>query len=76
MRIRMLMKFEIRHVEAFSEILGITVEAINSIQLVASYSLEHPLQGPIKEVLRGSGYAWGNSREKRVLPHQHQPPGD
>lgn len=36
MRIRTLMKFEMRHAEAFSESLAITVEAIKSIKVVAS----------------------------------------
>lgn len=65
MRVRALVHFEQRHATAFAHSISIAVEAVNSIQMVAAYSLEHEilktyrrsLQSPIKEVTLHSAYA-------------------
>jgi ABC-type multidrug transport system fused ATPase/permease subunit len=65
MQLRVLSQFEERHEGAFAHSTGITVEAINSIKTVASFSLEHEVLGvyrrslkaPRKEITRASLYA-------------------
>lgn len=65
MRLIALVRFEERHSAAFATSVGITVEAVNSIKMVASLSLEdevlgtyrRSLKAPIKEVTAHSLYA-------------------
>lgn len=66
MRVTTLARFEEKHLEAFANSNGITVEAVNSIKTVMSLSLEHEvlstyhrsLQGPMREIVKHS--AWAN----------------
>jgi ABC-type multidrug transport system fused ATPase/permease subunit len=66
MRVTTLASFEERHLEAFANSNGITVEAVNSIKTVMSLSLEHEvlgtyrrsLQGPMRQIAKQS--AWAN----------------
>ncbi|KAF7595195.1 hypothetical protein BBP40_006939 [Aspergillus hancockii] len=66
MRVTTLATFEERHLEAFANSNGITVEAVNSIKTVMSLSLEHEvlgtyrrsLQGPMRQIAKQS--AWAN----------------
>ena len=65
MRVKSLVDFEKRHGTAFAQSIFVAVEAVDSIQMVAAYSLEHEilrtyrqsLQGPIKEITFQSAYA-------------------
>ena len=65
MRLIALVRFEERHATAFATSVGITVEAVNSIKMVAALSLEDEVLGtyrrsliaPIKEVTSHSMYA-------------------
>ena len=65
MRIKSLVDFEKRHGKAFAQSIFVAVEAVNSIQMVAAYSLEREilltyrrsLQGPIREITFQSAYA-------------------
>ncbi|KAE8376681.1 P-loop containing nucleoside triphosphate hydrolase protein [Aspergillus bertholletiae] len=66
MRVTTLASFEERHLEAFANSVGITVEAVNSIKTIMSLSLEHEvlgtyrrsLSGPMRQMARQS--AWAN----------------
>ncbi|PGH13035.1 hypothetical protein AJ79_03872 [Helicocarpus griseus UAMH5409] len=65
MRVMTMVKFEARHQASFAKSLGITVEAVNSINTVSALSLEHEilktyrrsLKGPVKEIAQQSAYA-------------------
>lgn len=65
MRVKALVDFEKRHGKSFAQSIFIAVEAVDSIQMVAAYSLEgeilttyrRSLQGPIKDVTIHSAYA-------------------
>ena len=65
MRVKSLVDFERRHGRAFAQSIFLAVEAVNSIQMVAAYSLEHEilltyrrsLRGPIHEITLQSAYA-------------------
>ncbi|KAE8360982.1 P-loop containing nucleoside triphosphate hydrolase protein [Aspergillus caelatus] len=66
MRVTTLASFEERHLEAFANSVGITVEAVNSIKTIMSLSLEHEVLGtyrrslsaPMRQIARQS--AWAN----------------
>ncbi|KOC15748.1 multidrug resistance protein [Aspergillus flavus AF70] len=66
MRVTTLASFEERHLEAFANSVGITVEAVNSIKTIMSLSLEHEVLGtyrrslsaPMRQITRQS--AWAN----------------
>jgi ABC-type multidrug transport system fused ATPase/permease subunit len=65
MQLRVLSKYHARHAEAFSTSVGMAVEAVNSIKMVSSLSLEdeilatyrRSLKGPRKEMVAASAYA-------------------
>jgi ABC-type bacteriocin/lantibiotic exporter with double-glycine peptidase domain len=66
MRVTTLASFEEEHLEAFANSNTITVEAVNSIKMVMSLSLEHEilgtyrrsLKGPMRQIMKHS--AWAN----------------
>ncbi|EAW15367.1 ABC transporter ATP-binding protein [Aspergillus clavatus NRRL 1] len=66
MRITTLARFEERHLEAFANSHAITVEAVNSMKTIMSFSLEHEILGqyrrslhePMRQVTKQS--AWAN----------------
>lgn len=53
MRVKSLLRFEQTHATALAQSIGITVEAVNSIRTVASYSLEDELVETYRRSLRG-----------------------
>jgi ATP-binding cassette, subfamily B (MDR/TAP), member 1 len=65
LQVRALSRFEERHAAAFSEAVGITVEAVNSMKTIAALSLEEEVLGtyrqalkaPQKEMIATSAYA-------------------
>ncbi|EEP76498.1 hypothetical protein UREG_01347 [Uncinocarpus reesii 1704] len=65
MRVIQFARFEQHHAEAFTKSIGITIEAVNSIKTVSSFSLEQEifntyirsLQKPIKAITKHSAYA-------------------
>ncbi|KMU92092.1 lipid A export ATP-binding/permease protein msbA [Coccidioides immitis H538.4] len=65
MRVIQIARFEQHHAEAFAKSIAITIEAVNSIKTVSSFSLEQEifntyrrsLQAPTKAVTKHSAYA-------------------
>ncbi|KAI1938758.1 mitochondrial chaperone [Ophidiomyces ophidiicola] len=65
MRVIQIARFEQHHADAFAKSIGITIEAVNSIKTVSSFSLQQEifntyhrsLQGPNREITQHSLYA-------------------